>query len=106
MRQHPNYAFDLLKGIPFLKQAIDIPYCHHERWNGKGYPRGLKGKQIPIAGRIFALVDVYDALISDRPYRPAWSEEAALQYLRGQSGKYFDPKVVETFFRFMINQEN
>lgn len=101
MRQHPNYAFDLLKGIPFLKQAIDIPYCHHERWNGKGYPRGLKGKQIPIAGRIFALVDVYDALISDRPYRPAWSEEAALQYLRGQSGKYFDPKVVDVFFRLL-----
>lgn len=106
MRQHPTYAFELLKAIPFLKDAIDIPYCHHERWNGKGYPRGLKGKAIPIAGRIFALVDVYDALTSDRPYRPAWSEEAALQYLREQSGKYFDPKVVDAFFRSVINQEN
>jgi putative nucleotidyltransferase with HDIG domain len=106
MRQHPTFAYDLLKPIPFLKQAVDIPYCHHERWNGKGYPRGLKGKQIPIAGRIFALVDVYDALTSNRPYRPAWTEDAALEYLREQSGKYFDPKVVDAFFNSVLNQES
>jgi HD-GYP domain-containing protein (c-di-GMP phosphodiesterase class II) len=80
-----------------LKGALDIPYCHHEKWDGSGYPRGLKGEQIPLAARLFAVVDVFDALISERPYRPALSMEAAYQYIREQAGKQFDPKAVEAF---------
>jgi response regulator RpfG family c-di-GMP phosphodiesterase len=98
MRQHPIIAFELLSPIEFLRPALDIPYCHHEKWNGTGYPRALSGKQIPLAARIFALADVYVMLNSDRPYRPAWPEDKALAYIRDQSGKHFDPKVVEMFF--------
>ncbi len=97
MRQHPVYAFELLSPISYLRPALDIPYCHHEKWDGTGYPRGLKGEQIPLAARIFGLVDVWDALRSDRPYRPAWSEERALDHIREQSGRHFDPKVVTAF---------
>jgi len=99
MRKHPEYAFELLSPIPYLRPAIDIPYLHHERWDGKGYPHGLKGEQIPLAVRIFAIVDVWDALSSDRPYRKAWSRERALDYIREQSGKHFDPAVAEAFFK-------
>lgn len=98
MRQHPQFAFDMLQPIEFLRPALEIPYCHHEKWDGSGYPRGLKGEEIPLAARIFAIADVYDALTSDRPYRTAWTEEQTLSYLRAQSGKYFDPQVVEVFF--------
>jgi PAS domain S-box-containing protein len=101
MRQHPVYAYNLLSPIAFLRPALDIPYCHHERWDGTGYPRGLKGEQIPLAARIFAVVDVWDALHSDRPYRPAWPEEKALAYIREQAGKHFDPQVVETFLKLI-----
>ena len=81
--------------IRYLKSAaIDIPYCHHEKWDGSGYPRGLKGEEIPLSARIFAVVDVWDAITSDRRYRPAWTKEKALDYLREQSGKHFDPHVV------------
>jgi HD-GYP domain-containing protein (c-di-GMP phosphodiesterase class II) len=97
MRQHPLYAYRLLAGIPYLQPALDIPYCHHERWDGSGYPCGLKGKDIPLAARIFAIVDVWDALSSDRPYRPAWTADSILNYLKEQSGKHFDPEVVEKF---------
>jgi PAS domain S-box-containing protein len=97
MRQHPYLAYNLLAPIRFLERALDIPYCHHERWDGSGYPRGLRGEEIPLAARIFALVDVYDALLSDRPYRPAWSEAQVLEYIREQSGKHFDPHVVQVF---------
>lgn len=97
MRRHPQYAYDMLSTIPFLQNALDIPYCHHERWDGKGYPRGLKGEQIPLAARIFAVVDVWDALRFDRPYRKAWSKAKTLKYIRDQSGKHFDPQVVEKF---------
>ena len=97
MRKHPQYAFDLLKSIAFLGSALDIPYCHHEKWDGTGYPRGLKGAEIPLVARLFAVVDVWDALTSDRPYRPAWTKDEALAYIRDQSGKYFDPQVIDAF---------
>jgi len=99
MRQHPTFAFNLLAPIAYLKHAIDIPYCHHEKWDGTGYPRGLEGEQIPLAARIFAIADVWDALTSDRPYRAAWSHEKVLAYIQEQSGKQFDPQVVEAFMK-------
>lgn len=97
IRKHPQYAYDLLKPVAFLASAMDIPYCHHEKWDGTGYPGRLRGREIPQAARLFTIVDVWDALTSDRPYRPAWSREEALRYIRHQSGKQFDPKVVEVF---------
>lgn len=97
MRRHPEHARAMLEEIEYLRPAIDIPYCHHERWDGSGYPRGLSGEQIPLPARVFAVIDVYDALISDRPYRAAWSHEEALTYIREQAGRQFDPKVVELF---------
>ncbi|MFH1635323.1 MAG: HD domain-containing phosphohydrolase [Chloroflexota bacterium] len=99
MRQHPTYAYKLLSPITYLQLSLDIPHCHHEKWDGSGYPRGLKGEQIPLSARIFAIVDVWDALRSDRPYRKAWQEEKVLKYIREQSGTHFDPQVVELFFR-------
>jgi HD-GYP domain-containing protein (c-di-GMP phosphodiesterase class II) len=98
MRKHPQYAFDLIHPIDYLRPALDIPFCHHEKWDGTGYPRGLQGEQIPLAARIFAVVDVYDALSTDRPYRAAWPKQYVLDYLHQQSGKHFDPQVVEAFF--------
>ena len=97
MQKHPQYAYDMLSPIAFLRPATDIPYCHHEKWDGSGYPRGLKGEVIPLSARIFAVIDVWDALCSDRPYRPAWSKEKARAYIKAQSGKHFDPAVVEKF---------
>jgi HD-GYP domain-containing protein (c-di-GMP phosphodiesterase class II) len=97
MKRHTEIAFELLAPIPFLRQAIDVPYCHHEKWDGSGYPRGLKGEAIPLAARVFSVVDVWDALRSDRPYRPAWSEEKTVEYIRSLAGKEFDPRVVEVF---------
>ncbi|OGW43874.1 MAG: hypothetical protein A2Y66_04170 [Nitrospirae bacterium RBG_13_41_22] len=99
MHKHPVYAYELLSPITFLRPALDIPYYHHEKWDGTGYPRGLKGEQIPLSARIFALVDVWDALNSDRPYRPAWPEEKIRKYLLEQVGKHFDPKVFEVFLK-------
>ena len=101
MRQHPRHAFEMLSPIDYLHPALDIPYCHHEKWDGTGYPRGLRGEQIPMAARIFAVVDVWDALRSDRPYRKAWSAEKARAYISGQSGTHFDPQVVEAFLRIL-----
>ncbi len=101
MHQHPIFAFQMLSNIPFLKPAMDIPYCHHEKWDGTGYPRGLKGKAIPIAARIFAIVDVWDALLSDRPYRKAWQKEEVITYIQDQAGKHFDPKVVDAFMQII-----
>lgn len=98
MRKHPQFAYDLISPIAYLIPALDIPYCHHEKWDGSGYPRGLKGKQIPLAARLFAVVDVFDALTSDRPYRPAWSKRKALAYIRENAGSHFDPACVEAFF--------
>lgn len=105
MRRHPQMAYDVLSGIPFLKSALEIPYCHHEKWDGSGYPRGLKGEEIPLAARIFAVVDVWDALLSDRPYRPAWKKEEVISYIRDQAGKHFDPKVVEVFLELISEME-
>ncbi len=99
MRQHPKLAFEMLSQIEYLREALQIPYCHHEKWDGTGYPQALKGEEIPLTARIFAVADVWDALTSNRPYRPAWSKEEALNYIREQSGKHFDPQVVELFFR-------
>ncbi|MFA7247980.1 MAG: HD domain-containing phosphohydrolase, partial [Dehalococcoidia bacterium] len=99
MQQHTTYAYELLSHIPYLKHALDIPYCHHEKWDGSGYPRGLKGTDIPLSARIFSVVDVYDALISDRPYRKAWQEEKAIEYIKERSGKDFDPAVVQAFVK-------
>jgi HD-GYP domain-containing protein (c-di-GMP phosphodiesterase class II) len=104
MKKHPQSAFDMLMPIAYLRQALDIPYCHHEKWEGTGYPRGLKGEQIPLSARIFAVVDVWDALRSDRPYRPAWSEEQARAYILEQAGKHFDPRVVEVFLRMVSDR--
>lgn len=101
MRQHPQFAYDMLYPIEYLRPALDIPYCHHEKFDGTGYPRGLKGEQIPLAARIFAIVDVWDALTSDRPYRPAWEKQKAMDFINEQSGKHFDPKVVEAFNKMM-----
>ena len=101
MRQHPVYAKKLLSPIDFLKPALDIPYSHHERWDGSGYPEGLSGEGIPLEARIFAVVDVWDALRSDRPYRGAWSDERARNYIKEQSGKQFDPRVVDGFLEMI-----
>jgi len=103
IRQHPLYAKDLLAGIPFLKNALQIPLYHHEKWDGSGYPHGMRGEQIPLMARIFAVVDVWDALRSDRPFRRAWSEEKAYQYILSQAGAHFDPQVVKAFKRLKKN---
>ena len=97
MRQHPIYARDMLWPIKFLRPAVDIPYCHHEKWNGTGYPRGLKGMEIPFAARIFMIVDVWDALVSDRSYRKALPPDEVRALIKADSGKHFDPNVVKTF---------
>ncbi len=104
IERHPVYAMELLSPIEFLRPAIDIPYCHHEKWDGSGYPRGLSGEQIPIAARIFAIVDVFDALTSERPYRPAWDRERTLAHIEEQSGSHFDPRLVRAFME-MIRDE-
>jgi PAS domain S-box-containing protein len=99
MRKHPIYARDLLAPIDYLHQAIEIPFSHHERWNGTGYPQSLYGEQIPLAARIFAVVDVWDALRSDRPYRRAWEHDRVLEYIQSLSGTHFDPEVVNMFLK-------
>lgn len=104
MRKHPQYAFDLLAPITYLRPTLDIAYCHHEWWNGKGYPRGLKGEEIPLSARIFAVVDVWDALLSDRPYRSAWKMDDVLKYITDLTGKQFDPDIVKAFMK-MIEED-
>ncbi len=106
MRRHPTYARDMLWPIEYLRPALDIPYCHHERWDGNGYPRGLKGEQIPLAARIFAVVDVWDAMRSDRPYRDALPAEEVRDYIKGLSGRHFDPAVVEAFVALLDESED
>lgn len=102
MHKHPTYAYELLSPITYLQPALDIPHCHHEKWDGTGYPRGLKAEQIPLAARLFTVVDVWDALRSDRPYRKAWAGKRVLEYLREQSGKHFDPQVLEIFLQKVL----
>jgi putative nucleotidyltransferase with HDIG domain len=105
MRKHPVFAYEMLSPIAYLRPALDIPYCHHEKWDGTGYPRGLKGEQIPLAARIFAVVDVWDALISDRPYRKGWTREKARAYLLEQAGAHFDPRAVDAFLAVLDEDE-
>ena len=103
MRKHPQYAYDMLNPIAYLRPALDIPYCHHEKWDGTGYPRGLKEEQIPLVARLFAVVDVWDALSSNRPYRPAWKREEVMKHLQEESGKHFDPAVIEVFLNLIAS---
>jgi len=105
MRMHPTYAYQMLKPISYLRQALDIPYGHHEKWDGSGYPRGLKGENIPLAARIFAIVDIYDALTSDRPYRKSWGQGKTLEYIRELSGTHLDPQVVAAFLKTIDKDE-
>jgi PAS domain S-box-containing protein len=104
MRRHPEFAHELLALIAYLRPALDIPYCHHEKWDGSGYPRGLRGDAIPLPARIFAVVDVWDALRSERPYRGAWPEEKVRSFVREESGRHFDPHVVDSFLQ-MLTQD-
>jgi PAS domain S-box-containing protein len=101
VRRHPQHAYDLLSSVNYLRPALDIPYCHHEKWDGSGYPRGLAGDKIPFSARIFALVDVWDALRSDRPYRKAWTNAKAREYLQSQSGIHFDPQIAQQFLKMV-----
>ncbi len=101
MRKHPQHAFDLLYPITYLRPSLDIAFCHHEWWDGSGYPRGLKGEQIPLSARIFAVVDVWDALLFDRPYRKAWTKKKTIKIILEQSSSHFDPSVVEIFLKMI-----
>lgn len=103
MRRHPTFAYEMLSPISYLRPALDIPYCHHEKWDGTGYPRGMKGDEIPLAARIFTVIDVWDALNSDRPYRSRWAPSKVKDHLRSQVGLHFDPKVVELFLNMDID---
>jgi putative two-component system response regulator len=101
MKMHPTYARDMLKNVSYLSQALDIPYSHHEKWDGTGYPQSLHGDRIPLAARLFAIIDVWDALTSDRPYRKAWTEDTTLKYIQDNSGIHFDPDVVDEFIKMI-----
>jgi putative nucleotidyltransferase with HDIG domain len=104
MQKHPIYAHEMLSELPYFKEALDIPYCHHEWWDGSGYPRGLKAMDIPLAARIFAIVDAWDALVSDRPYRKAWVKQNALKHIIDQAGTHFDESVVNVFVEMLKEQ--
>jgi response regulator RpfG family c-di-GMP phosphodiesterase len=106
MRRHPVYAYDLLSPIAYLRPALDIPHYHHEKWDGSGYPQGLKGEAIPLAARIFAVVDVWDALRFDRPYRTGWPEERVREHIRAGAGTHFDPQVVEVFLNEIVAEQS
>lgn len=106
MREHPKFAYNLLKPIQYLRPALDIPYCHHEKWDGSGYPQGISGDAIPYPARIFSVVDVWDALTTDRPYRKAWPKDDALNYIRSKAGTEFDPKVVDEFVGLVSTTES
>ncbi len=97
MQRHPQLAFNMLSRISYLRPALDIPYCHHEKWNGTGYPRALKGEQIPLGARLFAVIDVWDALRSDRPYRVSWTQQQVRDHIQSVANTHFDPQVVEVF---------
>ena len=105
MHMHPSYAYQMVKPIAYLAPALDIPYCHHEKWDGTGYPRGLEGEEIPLAARIFCIADVYDALSSDRPYRGAWPHEKVVEHIRELAGTHFDPQVVAAFMDMLSEEE-
>jgi putative nucleotidyltransferase with HDIG domain len=103
MQQHPVYAYEMLSPIEFLRPALDIPRYHHEKWDGTGYPYGLRGEEIPLPARIFAIIDVWDALLSDRPYRAALDESVVLDHIQAQIGKHFDPRVAQAFLGIVQN---
>jgi putative nucleotidyltransferase with HDIG domain len=105
MQKHPTYAFEMLSQIKYFKDSIDIPYYHHEWWDGSGYPQGLEGEQIPLSARIFSIVDVWDALTSDRPYRDAWKKNEALAHIINQAGTHFDPEVVNEFIKMIVEEK-
>ena len=105
MRQHPTYAYNLLSPISFLRGVMDIPYCHHEHWDGSGYPRGLKGEQIPLAARIFSVIDIWDALLSDRPYRKAWPLEKVKDYIKESAGSILNSRIVNIFLTMLEDEE-
>jgi putative nucleotidyltransferase with HDIG domain len=105
VEKHPEIAFRLLQPIPFLKRALEIPYSHHERWDGNGYPQRLKGGEIPVAARIFAIADVWDALSYNRPYNQAWSKQKIVDYFIQESGKHFDPRMVNLFLDMLEKGE-
>lgn len=105
MRTHPGLAFNLLSPINYLQNVIDVPFCHHEKWDGTGYPRRLRGLEIPENARVFSICDVFDALTTTRPYREAWTKEQAMQYIKDESGKYFDPTITKVFIE-MMEKEN
>jgi putative nucleotidyltransferase with HDIG domain len=106
IREHPKYAYDMLREIDYLQDALTIPFCHHEKWDGTGYPRGLKGVEIPLPARIFAIVDVWDAMTNDRPYRKAMPHEEVIAHIKSQSGQHFDPQVVDIFMRILNKHIN
>lgn len=101
MRMHPGLAYEMLSPIPFFEKAINIPYCHHEKFDGTGYPRGLEGDRIPYEARIFSVTDVWDALTNDRPYRKSWSREKALEYMKEERGRSFDPAILDKFMEII-----
>lgn len=105
MKSHTTIAYELLSPVSFLRPAIDIPYAHHEKWDGTGYPRGLSGDDIPVAARLFAIADVYDALTNDRPYRAAWTHEKTVAHILSQSGSHFDPRAVKVFQSVLKDEE-
>ena len=105
VKQHPQLAYEMLSPIHYLRSALDIPYCHHEKWDGTGYPRGLKGEQIPLEARLFSVVDVWDALTSNRPYRAAWSREKTRQHILESSGTFFDPVIVKVFIESGLTEK-
>lgn len=106
IKNHPVYAYEMLKHIEFLQPAMAIPYCHHEHWDGNGYPRGLKGDEIPLEARIFALADAWDALSSDRPYRHALQQDDVIKIIRSETGTHFDPKVTEIFLKIVTQTKD
>jgi PAS domain S-box-containing protein len=106
MRQHPRYAYEMLSPITYLHPALEIPFCHHERWDASGYPRGLKGEGIPLVARLFSIVDVWDALCSDRPYRKKMPPREVVRYLREKSGQLFDPRLIDVFLSIMEKQQS
>jgi HD-GYP domain-containing protein (c-di-GMP phosphodiesterase class II) len=101
MRKHPTLSKEMLESIEFLKSSLDIPWCHHEKWDGTGYPRGLKGEEIPLMARVFSIIDAWDALRSDRPYRKAMADEEALKIIHDGVGKNYDPYVAEKFYQLI-----
>lgn len=104
VREHPRKAYEMLSAIKYLQPALEVPFGHHEKWDGSGYPRGLKGEDIPLSARVFAVVDVWDALTSDRPYRKAWSRQQAVEYIQQQAGSHFDPHIVEVFLNRILTK--